>query len=450
MGGYLGSDVATQVDGYTRDQSDARYPQMTGATGAAKIPSGTTAQRPSSPAVGYTRFNTDIGQAETYNGSAWVTSGGLLMQSVQTANFTAVAGNSYPVNTTAGAITVTLPASPLSGQQVCIFDYAGTAATNYIAINPNGGKINGLAANAVTSTARASSTLVYVDSTQGWVDVAVGNAAYIPQSYSVDYLVIAGGGGGFNYGGGGSGGYRCSVSGESSGGGASAEAQIILNNGTAYTVTVGAGGASQSTGSSSSFSAITSVGGGGGGFSGGSGGGATNWNQTGASGTSGQGYAGGNGSGGSQYRGGGGGGAGGAGGTGTTNPSVAGNSGGNGVASSITGSSVVRAGGGGGGTYDNGQGSGTSLALGSGGSGGGGGGGRWTTYTIAAGSGAANTGSGGGGGGGVGTGTASDGAGGSGIAIIRYAGAQRGTGGTVTSSGGYTIHTFTSSGTFTA
>jgi hypothetical protein len=42
------------------------------------------------------------------------------------------------------------------------------------------------------------------------------------------------------------------------------------------------------------------------------------------------------------------------------------------------------------------------------------------------------------------------GSGGSGVVIISYAGAQRGTGGTVTSSGGYTIHTFTSSGTFTA
>lgn len=42
------------------------------------------------------------------------------------------------------------------------------------------------------------------------------------------------------------------------------------------------------------------------------------------------------------------------------------------------------------------------------------------------------------------------GAGGSGIVIIRYLGDQRGTGGTVTSSGGYTIHTFTGSGTFTA
>jgi hypothetical protein len=40
--------------------------------------------------------------------------------------------------------------------------------------------------------------------------------------------------------------------------------------------------------------------------------------------------------------------------------------------------------------------------------------------------------------------------GGSGIVIIRYSGSQRGTGGTVTSSGGYTYHTFTSSGTYIA
>jgi hypothetical protein len=40
--------------------------------------------------------------------------------------------------------------------------------------------------------------------------------------------------------------------------------------------------------------------------------------------------------------------------------------------------------------------------------------------------------------------------GGSGVVIVRYLGAQRGTGGTVTSSGGYTYHTFTTSGTFTA
>lgn len=42
------------------------------------------------------------------------------------------------------------------------------------------------------------------------------------------------------------------------------------------------------------------------------------------------------------------------------------------------------------------------------------------------------------------------GTGGSGIVIIRYSGSQRGSGGSVTSAGGYTIHTFTSSGTYTA
>jgi hypothetical protein len=34
--------------------------------------------------------------------------------------------------------------------------------------------------------------------------------------------------------------------------------------------------------------------------------------------------------------------------------------------------------------------------------------------------------------------------------ILRYAGSPRGTGGTITQTGGYTYHTFTSSGTYTA
>ena len=39
--------------------------------------------------------------------------------------------------------------------------------------------------------------------------------------------------------------------------------------------------------------------------------------------------------------------------------------------------------------------------------------------------------------------------GGSGIVIIRYAGPQDATGGTYSSSGGYSIHTFTGEGIFT-
>jgi hypothetical protein len=36
------------------------------------------------------------------------------------------------------------------------------------------------------------------------------------------------------------------------------------------------------------------------------------------------------------------------------------------------------------------------------------------------------------------------------VVIIRYFGAQRGTGGTVTSAGGFTYHTFTSASSFVA
>lgn len=125
---------------------------------------------------------------------------------------------------------------------------------------------------------------------------------------------------------------------------------------------------------------------------------------------------------------------------GNSNSQYQGGSGGNGGSSSISGSSVTYAGGGGGGcarAYGN-------ASTPSGGSGGGGNGGN-----PSAGSGSGNTGGGGGGGGSEGSATVYPGGnGGSGIVIIRYLGSQRATGGTITTSGGYTIHTFTSSGTF--
>ncbi len=66
---------------------------------------------------------------------------GDLVWSVQSTNFTAVAGNGYYVNTTSAAITVTLPATPSVGNSIGIVDYAGTFDTNALTINPNGNKI---------------------------------------------------------------------------------------------------------------------------------------------------------------------------------------------------------------------------------------------------------------------------------------------------------------------
>jgi len=258
--------------------------------------------------------------------------------------------------------------------------------------------------------------------------------------YTVTYLVVAGGGGGGGSssgggGGGGAGGFRTST--------------LSVSSQANYAVTVGAGGAGGTTGQSgasgngtngndSVFSSITSTGGGGAGAGGGSqtgqiggsGGGGGHSGNAGGVGTAGQGNNGGTPVG--AHNGGGGGG--GASAVGATTPSAAvGGAGGAGTASSISGSSVTYAGGGGGASNT------------TGGAGGAGGGGAAEAPTSVAGT--ANLGGGGGGGYGV-SGVAR--AGGSGVVIISYAGAQRGAGGTITTSGGNTIHTFTSSGTYTA
>jgi len=94
---------------------------------------------------------------------------GTSWQAVKTSDFTAVAGEGYFVNTTSGAVAVTLPTSPSLGDEVSVVDYAGTADTNNITINRNSHKIQGDASNLTISTERAGFTLVYVDATQGWL-----------------------------------------------------------------------------------------------------------------------------------------------------------------------------------------------------------------------------------------------------------------------------------------
>ena len=376
----------------------------------------------------------------------------------KTASFTAVSGNGYFINTTSGAVTMTLPASPSSGDIVAFKDYANTFDTNNLTIARNGSPITGVSANALISVEGQSGTLVYVDGTKGWMIVNASTDADLPApafvtatggtvtccgdykihtftgpgtfcvscagnacgSNTVDYLVIAGGGGGgpgFTGGGGGAGGFR-----ESKAPGAPWTASPLATSTSlpisiqGYSVTVGGGGATDNSGANSIFSSITSAGGGAGGtggpgnfdpgISGGSGGGGAAWGTPAGPGGSGntpptsppQGNNGGPGGGqtGTFSAGGGGGGAGGAGTAGPTNPSPGqAGPGGNGLATSISGSSVTRAGGGGGAS--------DTRPDGSGGPGGGG--------SAPGGNGTTNTGSGGGGGGG---------AGGSGIVIIRY------------------------------
>ena len=90
-------------------------------------------------------------------------------QAVKTTSFTSVASEGYFVNTTSGAITMTLPASPSIGDEVSVIDYAGTFDTNNLTVDRNGKPIQGSAADLTVSTERAGFTLVFVDDTQGWL-----------------------------------------------------------------------------------------------------------------------------------------------------------------------------------------------------------------------------------------------------------------------------------------
>ena len=96
-------------------------------------------------------------------------SGGTSYQAVKTSGFTAVAGEGYFCNTSSAAFTATLPASPTLGDEVTFIDYAGTFDTNNLTVGRNSQPIMGSAADLTVSIERAGLTLVYVDSTQGWL-----------------------------------------------------------------------------------------------------------------------------------------------------------------------------------------------------------------------------------------------------------------------------------------
>jgi hypothetical protein len=237
---------------------------------------------------------------------------------------TASAGEGYFIDTTSATHTITLPADGSStiGDTIIIRDYAGTFATNNVTLTSTA-KISGVDVDGTLSTNDLVVTVVYVDSTKGWVTIEneakavgatvpvfvtatggtvtesgdykihtfTGDGCFVVSSVgnpagsdSVDYLVVAGGGGtpglSFNNtpsGGGGAGGLRASATTYSIGcnpaGPLVCGVSAVPVTATTYPVTVGGGGAggssgpgnSGASGSNSSFSTITSAGGGKGG-----------------------------------------------------------------------------------------------------------------------------------------------------------------------------------------
>jgi len=386
---------------------------------------------------------------------------GVQWQSPKTANFTAVAGEGYFVNTSGGAFTMTLPANPVIGDTISV---SMITAGNNLTIARNGNNIDGAASDTSLGSDGDAKTYVFVNASEGFktltstvadtyvaatggtestsgnykIHIFNSSGNFVVSSVSntaadneVSYLVVGGGGAGgvgCSAGGAGAGGYREGVSSvDCYSGSPTAATSGITVSAQTYPITVGAGGSgispytspshpapsSGTSGSDSTFSTITSSGGGKGG------------GQPGPSGSQVNGAGGGSGGGGSHYNGTGGSGntppvspsqgnpgfqsqpgtgpapsdAGGAGGGATAagTPGSTSHAGGAGATSSITGSAVARAGGGGGSNRCGG--SAPDVAGGAGGGGRGGYGSRPNPCAQGTGqAGSANTGGGGGGG----------------------------------------------------
>ena len=110
---------------------------------------------------------------------------------VKTTTFTAVAGEGYFVDTTSGSITVNLPAGT-AGAVVGIKDYANTFDTASVTVSPNGSdKIAGVStSDGVLSTEGIAVTIVFVDSTKGWLVTDSGLQSDLP---TASYIAATGG-----------------------------------------------------------------------------------------------------------------------------------------------------------------------------------------------------------------------------------------------------------------
>jgi hypothetical protein len=136
-------------------------------------PTGTTAQRPTGGSLytGAIRYNSSLVTWEGYNGTQWTgLGGGNPWSSIDNTDspYSIAANDRVFADTTSGAITITLPSSPLTGDQIRVLDLAGTFDTNNLTLARNGNNIMGAAADLVISTENASLGLVYTGATQGW------------------------------------------------------------------------------------------------------------------------------------------------------------------------------------------------------------------------------------------------------------------------------------------
>lgn len=104
------------------------------------------------------------GNVLTSNGTTWTSAAlpaGGLTYVVKTSNYTTQDKEGVLADTSGGAFTVTLPATPAVGAQVVVADAAGTWGTNNLTVGRNGSNIAGVAQDLVCDISGVSVQLVY-------------------------------------------------------------------------------------------------------------------------------------------------------------------------------------------------------------------------------------------------------------------------------------------------
>jgi hypothetical protein len=163
------------------------------------ITSGTQIQFAVAPITGHTLFIQTLGQMLLVPTPGSFLPGSILPIDVSpdfnkslvqrfliNSNTTALSQAIYYVDTTSGAVTLTLPATPEFGDTIVVMDLYRTFFTNNLTINRNGKNISGVASNYLETINNTIITLVFIDNTTGWylhstgdVPVSIGKIYYL-------------------------------------------------------------------------------------------------------------------------------------------------------------------------------------------------------------------------------------------------------------------------------
>ena len=162
-----GSSLFVYNNGTNVVEALKAIPVAAGGTGLATLTANNVILGNGTSAVQFVSPSTS-GNVLTANGTTWtsaaVPAGGLTYV-YKTANYTAVDKEGVLADTTGGAFTVTLPATPATGAQVVVADAGGLWGTNNLTVGRNGSTIAELAEDLVCDINGASVQLVYDGST---------------------------------------------------------------------------------------------------------------------------------------------------------------------------------------------------------------------------------------------------------------------------------------------